>query len=216
MDAIKISLASKGKSVIVASMGRSGSTYFQNEIAKQLWSRHIAYALNKSWSSLVQVGAWNPNQFFPCVNRSIVYKTHAKYHENFDRVPTKLYVYGDIEHCILSTYRLAVQNEKWWRQHLRHFGCSYSAPDALLTSDPLDLVGNIKSWLDKEDVVFVGLDDFGVDTLNKTMQLSHPEWINLNFKRRTRGTKPDMFEIDPSNRLLKVWRNEIQPLLESR
>ena len=48
------------------------------------------------------------------------------------------------------------------------FGCDYSLR-SLLSADPLDLIYNIKSWLNRENVVFISLSDGGVEKLNKSM-----------------------------------------------
>ena len=67
MDAIKKYFASQGKAVIVTSMGRCGSTYFQKEISKQFWMHNKDTICQNQVPRLYKL-CRHPETFEPLVN----------------------------------------------------------------------------------------------------------------------------------------------------
>lgn len=214
MDIIKKAIAREGKPVLIASMGRSGSTYFQNTISRQFWRENKLSWLGDRFSSFSQVGAWNPSTFRLIKEKQIIYKTHSPFHNGFAEIPLKIYVYGNIMDCILSTYRMAKKNSIWWREHLSNFNVRYCSPELLLSADPLNLITNISSYLEQSDVVFVDLSDAGARKLNHEMKSVFSEWKPIKFEKRDRETRLDRSIISKKNELIEQWHDLIVPALK--
>lgn len=124
--------------VLVASPGRSGSTVLYDAVAVGLDSR--------VWT--VRANAWNieKTHFWP----SFVYKTHGQFSDVPDAVKV-LYIYREASEIVESTIRCAESfGLSWYQRHCRHLGLNNVTnldPDALKSSDIMQIGENLESWI---------------------------------------------------------------------
>jgi len=116
--------------IIIASLGRCGTTFIFNAIKKALKQEE---SIQDSY--IVDV------EEYDLLEKNKVYATHDFAPKNIiEPQPKVLFLFGDIRNIVISTYNFKGQ------QHFWHMGSSYSKKDLLYTHDELKLEERFDSW----------------------------------------------------------------------
>jgi len=133
--------------MIVASMGRSGSTLIFNAVRKGMAKHRFGFESGRTLR-IVSDSAWDmgSTDFYP----GVVYKTHGLASELPETFDTKaIFVFGSATDAALSVYACRQRyGEAWITEHFKHLRANGDF-DELATRDVLRFADQLKSWTGK-------------------------------------------------------------------
>lgn len=152
---IQYLLGSSIPPIVVASMGRSGSTVVYKALVSGIAAARFG-TFAKHGERIVRDDAWDLGA--AKLQRGVVYKTHALCQELPRPTPAKvIFMYGSPTEAAISVASCRTRyGEEWLLRHFEHLRAD-GPPDDIGERDVLRFNDQIKGWLGAEDIDLLGL-----------------------------------------------------------
>lgn len=190
-------LKSDSYPVLVASIGRAGSTMLFNYLAKAS-AQHVGVD-NLYAQKSMKCQAWNLQKDQKFIN-GCIYKTHDLPSDLIKFKKIKIIYLHDMPSNIISSILNITKKEGkgWLEDHLKHLGCDSKDSSYFLEKEIFNIENHLRSWneYDGKNIIFVDYNDIWKDREKIEKFVGFKIELPAKRQRESASEVPEQIRID--------------------